>query len=54
MLFPKAVAGQADEAEKDRFATLWQERVACMLLEHADDPELVRARRWEMPHSGGH
>jgi hypothetical protein len=54
MLFPKAVAGQADEAEKDRFATLWQERVACILLDHADDPELVHARRWEMPHSGGH
>jgi hypothetical protein len=46
VLFPKAVAGQADETEEARFAALWQERVARMMLEHADDPELVRAHEW--------
>jgi hypothetical protein len=40
-LFAKAVGGQADEAEQERFALLWQARVARMLLEHADDPNLV-------------
>jgi hypothetical protein len=54
ILFPKAVAGQADEAEQQRFAALWQERVARMMLQHADDPELVQTRQWEMPHSGRH
>lgn len=46
-LFPKAVIGQADEAEQERFAALWQGRVARMLLEHADDPEVVHVREWE-------
>ncbi len=46
-LFPKAVAGQADENEQDRFAALWQGHVARMLLDHADDPDLVRVREWE-------
>lgn len=54
ILFPKAVAGQVDEAEEARFAALWQERVARILLEHADDPELVQARQWKMPHPGRH
>jgi hypothetical protein len=47
MLFPKAVSGEANESEQARFAALWQDRVARMLLEHADDPDLVRVRRWE-------
>ncbi|MGD9804696.1 MAG: hypothetical protein AB7E81_05885 [Hyphomicrobiaceae bacterium] len=46
-LFPKAAAGTADENEQARFAALWQDRVAQMLLEHADDPELVHVRNWE-------
>jgi hypothetical protein len=46
-LFPKAAAGQANESEQKRFATLWQERVARMLLDHAKDAELVRIRAWE-------
>jgi hypothetical protein len=48
-LFPKAVAGQADEDEQARFGKLWQDRVARMLLEHADDPQLVRAHEWVLP-----
>ncbi|AGK56742.1 hypothetical protein HYPDE_25288 [Hyphomicrobium denitrificans 1NES1] len=46
-LFLKAVAGQANESEQQRFAMLWQERVARMLLDHAEDSELVRIRAWE-------
>lgn len=46
-LFFKAVASQADEDEQTRFATLWQDRVARMLIEHADDPDLVHACEWE-------
>jgi len=48
-LFPNAVAGHADEAEQLRFAALWQNRVERILLEHADDPELVIARAWDGP-----
>jgi hypothetical protein len=47
MLFPKAVADTADDNELAQFATLWQERVALMLLEHADDPNLIHTRNWE-------
>jgi len=46
-LFPDAVSGRADEVDQKRFAQLWQDRVARILLDHADDPELVRARAWD-------
>lgn len=46
-LFHKAVAGQTDEDEQARFTALWQGRVARMLLEHANDPHLVRVHEWE-------
>ncbi|MCC6338310.1 MAG: hypothetical protein IT380_30485 [Myxococcales bacterium] len=46
-LFPRAVSGQASEAEQARFGELWQDRVRRMLLEHADDPALVLARDWQ-------
>lgn len=46
-LFLKAVAGQANEDEQSRFAALWQRRVERMLLEHADDPDLVHVREWQ-------
>lgn len=46
-LFPDAVAGRADDTEQKRFAALWQDRVARMLVDHADDPDLVSARAWE-------
>lgn len=45
-LLPQAVAGQADENEQARFAALWQARVEEMLIRHADDPALIRAREW--------
>ncbi len=45
-LFLKAVTGRTDEEEQTRFAALWQDLVARMLLEHANDPHLVHAREW--------
>ena len=41
-LMPKAVSGQATPDELARFGELWQARVRVMLLEHADDPELLQ------------
>jgi hypothetical protein len=46
-LLAKAVAGQADDAEQARFAGLWQDRVARMLLENADNGRLVSILRKE-------
>jgi hypothetical protein len=48
MLFPKVAAEQADEDEQIRFGALWQSRVEKMLIEHADDPELVRVSEWKV------
>ena len=48
-LFSGAVADEADEAEQERFAVLWQERVAQMLLDHADSDRLVRIAPWPVP-----
>jgi hypothetical protein len=47
-LLPNAVSGQASENEQTRFAMLWQDRVARILIDHVDDPALVRIRAWEM------
>lgn len=52
-LFPKALMGEANEEEQARFGGLWQKRVASMLLEKADDEELVRAADWEPPSAAG-
>jgi hypothetical protein len=46
-LFSRAAAGQADEVERARFAGLWQDRVARMLLENADNDRLVPILRKE-------
>jgi len=46
-LFPNAVAERLNDSEQERFAKLWQDRVARMLLEFVDDPELVRLRAWD-------
>jgi hypothetical protein len=46
-LFPRVLAQQADADEQARFATLWQARVAEMLIGHADDPDLVQAQAWQ-------
>ena len=40
---------RADETQRAAFAASWQERVRCLLLEHADDPAVVRVR----PLAGG-
>lgn len=45
-LFPTAVSEQAPTAAVQRFGELWQGRVERMLVEHADDPELVQVREW--------
>lgn len=47
-LFPKALSGQADEIEQARFASLWQDRVARMLVSPAA-AKLVRMARWDEP-----
>jgi hypothetical protein len=46
LLFPRVVAEQADRGEQARFAELWQDRVKRMLIQHADDADLVQAREW--------
>ncbi len=43
-LFPAAVSGAGSPEELKRFGELWQRRVERMLIDHADDPELVRVR----------
>lgn len=37
MLLSRCIQGTADAAERQRFGEMWQRRVACLLLEHADD-----------------
>lgn len=39
-----ALSGQATESERSRFGDLWQDRVRRILLDHADDPDVVRLR----------
>jgi len=43
-LLPRVVSGQADAGERSEFARLWQDRVRRILLEHADEPALLRLR----------
>ena len=43
-LMPRCVAGVASDDEAARFRRLWQDRVRCLLLEHADDPEVIVLR----------
>jgi hypothetical protein len=42
----RVLAGTADALDMERFGALWQERVRCMLIEHADDPRLVTVSDW--------
>lgn len=42
ILMPLCLAGDADAATRAEFAALWQARVRCMLLEHADDDSFIR------------
>ncbi|MDO9467879.1 MAG: FmdE family protein [Thiobacillus sp.] len=41
-LMPKLLAGTASTAEEIEFGRLWQLRVKRILIDHFDDPELVR------------
>ena len=41
-LMPKLLAGTASVAEQTEFGRLWQMRVKRILIDHFDDPELVR------------
>ncbi len=38
------LGGTADDAARRLFGELWQDRVRCILIEHADDPEIVELR----------
>ncbi|TCT22554.1 FmdE family protein [Thermomonas haemolytica] len=44
-LMERALAADASGEERAAFASAWQDRVRQLLLEHADDPALVRAER---------
>jgi hypothetical protein len=41
-LLQRVLAGVAGADERDAFRTLWQDRVRRLLVDHADDPRLVR------------
>jgi hypothetical protein len=40
-LFQRVLGGEASPAEAQEFRRLWQERVKQLLIDHADDPEVV-------------
>lgn len=42
MLLQQVMTGQADAAQRREFGRLWQDRVRRMLLQHADDPAVVK------------
>lgn len=44
MLIQLVLAGQADDTQRREFGRLWQDRVRRMLIEHADDPAVVKVR----------
>ncbi len=50
MLMPSVVTGRATPAEEQRFGELWQDRVRRMLIDHADDPQLIEIGQWEREH----
>lgn len=43
-LMPRCVAGVASDDEASQFRRLWQDRVRRLLLEHANDPEVIVVR----------
>ncbi|MEO7032165.1 MAG: FmdE family protein [Herbaspirillum sp.] len=43
-LLQKTLQGAASTEETVEFGRLWQERVKTILLEHADDPEVIQAQ----------
>lgn len=44
-LLPRCVSGSATAAEAAQFRALWQDRVRRLLVDHADDPEVVVVER---------
>lgn len=44
-LMARALADDGTPEERAAFASLWQDRVRQLLLEHADDPAVIRAER---------
>ncbi|WP_291991559.1 hypothetical protein [Candidatus Accumulibacter sp. ACC003] len=40
-LMPRCVAGTASADQLAQFQSLWQDRVRMLLVEHADDPEII-------------
>lgn len=44
-LMPLCLSGQATAAQQQDFRALWQARVRRLLLEHADDPRVIRVFR---------
>ncbi len=45
-LFPVVLGEAPDAAARAKFGALWQQRVAAMLTDHADDPALVSVETW--------
>ncbi|HET7370146.1 MAG TPA: hypothetical protein VFK45_04840 [Gammaproteobacteria bacterium] len=43
-LMPRCLSGNATTAEQVEFRLLWQARVRALLLQHADDPEVIGVR----------
>ena len=43
-LMQLVMSGQANAAQRREFGRLWQDRVRRMLVEHADDPAVVKVR----------
>jgi len=43
-LMRQCLSGSADAAALQRFGSLWQARVRCLLLEHGDDPQVFTLR----------
>ena len=44
LLVQLVLTGQADDTQRREFGHLWQDRVRRMLIEHADDPAVVKVR----------
>lgn len=40
-LLPRCLGGSATAGEAARFQSLWQQRVRTLVVEHADDPEII-------------
>lgn len=49
-VLPYAIAGRASEEQLRRFGQLWQQRVRAMLVDFADDAQLVQVTPWDKRH----